>query len=220
MDVSVPKEFALEPYKDNVGEMLNRGVEVILSYNNKWGDWSFGATANFSYNKNKLLDLGGVPSMADPNNGNMYRAVGERVNSYYMYRTDGFFSSDAEAKAWMDKYSGQSGYPFGTAEFKGGDVIVQDVNGDGKITEADRDFCGSADPSWAYGLNLNVGWKGFDLSMLFTGAAGGHIYLTNDGIGYFKGDDSHPHVFGWMLGLLTIRMQRCLVLLTIQSLQV
>ena len=192
MDVSVPKEFALEPYKDNVGEMLNRGVEVILSYNNKWGDWSFGATANFSYNKNKLLDLGGVPSMADPNNGNMYRAVGERVNSYYMYRTDGFFSSDAEAKAWMDKYSGQSGYPFGTAEFKGGDVIVQDVNGDGKITEADRDFCGSADPSWAYGLNLNVGWKGFDLSMLFTGAAGGHIYLTNDGIGYFKGDDSHP----------------------------
>lgn len=28
--------------------------------------------------------------------------------------------------------------------------------------------------------------------MLFTGAAGGHIYLTNDGIGYFKGDDSHP----------------------------
>lgn len=192
MDVSVPKEFALEPYKDNVGEMLNRGVEVILSYNNKWGDWSFGATANFSYNKNKLLDLGGVPSMADPNNGNMYRAVGERVNSYYMYRTDGFFSSDAEAKAWMDKYSGQPGYPFGTSEFKGGDVIVQDVNGDGKITEADRDFCGSADPSWAYGLNLNVGWKGFDLSMLFTGAAGGHIYLTNDGIGYFKGDDSHP----------------------------
>lgn len=41
-------------------------------------------------------------------------------------------------------------------------------------------------------MNLNVGWKGFDLSMLFTGAAGGHIYLTTDGLGYFKGDDSHP----------------------------
>ena len=192
MDVSVPQEFGLDPYKDNVGEMLNRGVEVILSYNNKWGDWSFGATANFAYNKNELLDLGGVESMADPDNGNRYRKVGERVNSYYMYRTDGFFNSDEEAQAWMDQYAGQDGYPFGTSQFKGGDVKVIDVNGDGKITADDRDFVGAADPSWTYGLNLNVGWKGFDLSMMFTGAAGGHIYLTDDGIGYFKGDDSHP----------------------------
>ena len=192
MDVSVPQEFGLDPYKDNVGEMLNRGVEVILSYNNKWGDWSFGATANFAYNKNELLDLGGVESMADPNNSNKYRKVGERINSYYMYQTDGFFNSDEEAQAWMDQYAGQDGYPFGTAQFKGGDVKVIDVNGDGKITADDRDFCGSSDPSWTYGLNLNVGWKGFDLSMMFTGAAGGHIYLTDDGIGYFKGDDSHP----------------------------
>ena len=192
MDVSVPQEFGLDPYKDNVGEMLNRGVEVILSYNNTWGDWSFGATANFAYNKNELLDLGGVESMADPNNSNKYRKVGERINSYYMYRTDGFFNSDEEAQAWMDQYAGQDGYPFGTAEFKGGDVKVIDVNGDGKITADDRDFCGSSDPSWTYGLNLNVGWKGFDLSAMFTGAAGGHLYLTDDGIGYFKGDDSHP----------------------------
>ena len=37
MDVPVPAEFGLDAYKDNVGEMSNRGVEVILSYNNKWG---------------------------------------------------------------------------------------------------------------------------------------------------------------------------------------
>ena len=55
MDVPVPAEFGLDAYKDNVGEMSNRGVEVILSYNNKWGDWSFGATGNFSYNKNELF---------------------------------------------------------------------------------------------------------------------------------------------------------------------
>ena len=192
MDVSVPEEFGLDPYKDNVGAMSNRGVEIILSYNNRWGDWSFGATGNVSYNKNKILDLGGVESMADPNNSNKYRKVGEAINSYYMYRTAGLFESDEAAQAWMDQYADQDGYPFGTAEFKGGDVIIVDVNGDGKITSDDRDFCGSSDPSWTYGLNLNVGWKGFDLSMLFTGAAGGHIYLTTDGLGYFKGDDSHP----------------------------
>lgn len=192
MDVSVPAEFGLDAYKDNIGSMLNRGVEVVLSYNNNWGDWRFGATANFSYNKNELLDLGGVESMPDPNNSNRYRKIGERINSYYMYQTDGLFDSDEAAKAWMDKYAGKDGYPFGTAEFKGGDVVVKDMNGDGKITADDRAFCGSIDPSWTYGLNLNAGWKGFDLSVMFTGAAGGHIFLIDDGYGYFKGDDSWP----------------------------
>ena len=150
MDVSVPAEFGLDAYKDNIGSMLNRGVEVVLSYNNNWGDWRFGATANFSYNKNELLDLGGVESMPDPNNSNRYRKIGERINSYYMYQTDGLFDSDEAAKAWMDKYAGKDGYPFGTAEFKGGDVVVKDMNGDGKITADDRAFCGSIDPSWTY----------------------------------------------------------------------
>ena len=192
MDVPVPAEFGLEAYKDNVGAMVNRGVEVILSYNNKWGDWAFGATGNFSYNKNKILDLGGVSEMKDPKNDNKYRTVGERLNSYYMYEAKGFFSSDEEAQAWMDKYSGQDGYPFGTSKFKGGDLIYQDTNGDGKITSDDRKISGSSDPSYTYGLNLTGGYKGFDLSLMFTGAAGGRMLLTDDGVGYFKGDDSHP----------------------------
>ena len=85
MDVPVPNEFGLDAYKDNVGSMVNRGVELILSYNNQWGDWSFGATANMAYNKNKILDLGGVESMVDPNNENKRRILGERLNSYYAY---------------------------------------------------------------------------------------------------------------------------------------
>mgnify|MGYP000255455064 CR=1 FL=1 len=39
MDVPVPNEFALDAYKDNVGAMINRGVEVTLSYHKQWGDW-------------------------------------------------------------------------------------------------------------------------------------------------------------------------------------
>ena len=106
MDVPVPAEFGLDAYKDNVGEMSNRGVEVILSYNNKWGDWSFGATGNFSYNKNELLDLGLSPDAggvtADPNNGNKVRKIGEALNTYRVYKADGFFESDEAAQAWMD----------------------------------------------------------------------------------------------------------------------
>lgn len=35
MDVTVPKEFALDAYKDNVGSMRNSGIEINLSYNTK-----------------------------------------------------------------------------------------------------------------------------------------------------------------------------------------
>ena len=196
MDVPVPAEFGLDAYKDNVGEMSNRGVEVILSYNNKWGDWSFGATGNFSYNKNELLDLGLSPDAggvtADPNNGNKVRKIGEALNSYRVYKADGFFESDEAAQALMDKYSTQAGYPFGTKKFKGGDLIYQDANGDGKMTVDDRVLAGSSDPKFTFGLNLNAAYKGFDLSMLFTGAAGVHRLINQEVTGYFGGDDSHP----------------------------
>lgn len=57
MDVTVPKEFALDAYKDNVGSMRNSGIEINLSYNTKIGQVDFGIAGNFSYNKNEILDL-------------------------------------------------------------------------------------------------------------------------------------------------------------------
>lgn len=196
MDVPVPQEFGLGAYKDNVGEMANRGVEALISYNNKWNDWSFGVTANMAYNKNEILDLGSEDAneegMSDPNNGNMRREVGRALNTYYAYKTNGFFSSDAEAQAWMDKYAGQPGYPFGNRKFKGGDLIYQDTDGDGKITAKDRTFIGSTNPKVTFGLTLNAGYKGFDLSMVFSGAAGVRRLINQEATGYFLGDDSHP----------------------------
>lgn len=192
MDMPTPDEFALGGYKDNVGAMNNQGVEVTLSYNNRWGDWTFGAMGNISYNKNELLDLGGVTSMVDPNNNKKRREVGQRLNSYYMYATDGFFQSDEEAKAWMDKYAGKPGYPFGSKQFKGGDLIYRDANGDGLMTDEDRVLCGSSDPSFNFGLNLNAGYKGFDCTLMFTGVAGKKMLLTDNAVGSFIGDGTHP----------------------------
>lgn len=192
MDVPVPREFGMAAYKDNVGSMVNRGVEVMLSYNNTWNDWRFGVTANVAYNKNELLELGGVDYMADPNNKFKRRQSGVAMDTYYVYQADGFFRSDAEAKSWMDKYAGQEGYPFGTSKFKGGDLIYQDTNGDGKITADDRVLAGSTNPTVTFGLNLNAGYKGFDLSMMFTGAAGVHRMVEQGVYGTFVGDISRP----------------------------
>ena len=191
MDVTVPKEFALDAYKDNVGSMRNSGIEINLSYNTKIGQVDFGIAGNFSYNKNEILDLGG----GDPNkyldatDGYSQRnKVGEAMNSYYIYRADGFFNSQEEADAYTAKY----GNPFGKT-FKAGDLRYVDTNKDGKLTADDREYCGSSDPKIIYGFNINAGWKGIDLSLMFYCAS--CVKRLFDGYevyGNFSGDAAHP----------------------------
>lgn len=191
MDVTVPKEFALDAYKDNVGSMRNSGIEINLSYNTKIGQVDFGIAGNFSYNKNEILDLGG----GDPNkyldatNGYSQRnKVGEAMNSYYIYRADGFFNSQEEADAYTAKY----GNPFGKT-FKAGDLRYVDTNKDGKLTADDREYCGSSDPKIIYGFNINAGWKGIDLSLMFNGTAGvKRLFDGYEVYGNFSGDAAHP----------------------------
>lgn len=191
MDVTVPKEFALDAYKDNVGSMRNSGIEINLSYNTKIGQVDFGIAGNFSYNKNEILDLGG----GDPNkyldatDGYSQRnKVGEAMNSYYIYRADGFFNSQEEADAYTAKY----GNPFGKT-FKAGDLRYVDTNKDGKLTADDREYCGSSDPKIIYGFNINAGWKGIDLSLMFNGAAGvKRLFDGYEVYGNFSGDAAHP----------------------------
>lgn len=190
MDVTVPKEFALDAYKDNVGSMRNSGIEINLSYNTKIGQVDFGIAGNFSYNKNEILDLGG----GDPNkyldatDGYSQRnKVGEAMNSYYIYRADGFFNSQEEADAYTAKY----GNPFGKT-FKAGDLRYV-ANKDGKLTADDREYCGSSDPKIIYGFNINAGWKGIDLSLMFNGAAGvKRLFDGYEVYGNFSGDAAHP----------------------------
>lgn len=191
MDVTVPKEFALDAYKDNVGSMRNSGIEINLSYNTKIGQVDFGIAGNFSYNKNEILDLGGgAPNKyLDATDGYSQRnKVGEAMNSYYIYRADGFFNSQEEADAYTAKY----GNPFGKT-FKAGDLRYVDTNKDGKLTADDREYCGSSDPKIIYGFNINAGWKGIDLSLMFNGAAGvKRLFDGYEVYGNFSGDAAHP----------------------------
>lgn len=191
MEVPVPTEFALDAYKDNVGSMRNRGIEVQLGYNNKWNDWSLSVNGNMAYNKNKIEDLGGVERMVDPDDGDMLRLLGSPIHSYYAYKADGLFQSDAEAKAWQDQYSGQAGYPFGL-DFKAGDIRYVDTNKDGKITAEDRVMSKTTDPVVTFGLNVNVGYKDFDLGLNFTGAANVGRAFTKEAFGEFSGSAGHP----------------------------
>ena len=195
ISVDAPYEFALGSYLDNVGKMRNQGVELSLGYNDKFGDVTFGAALNVAYNKNKIESMPGKGYVST--GYNQRNATGEEYNSYYVYKADGFFNSDEEAKQYMDYYwpaDGSKGScPFGGGDFKGGDLKYVDTNGDGKIDDTDRIYAGSSVPRWTFGLNLNAAWKGFDLSLFFNGQFKAYRYFDAYEVeGAFVGDSSHP----------------------------
>ena len=195
ISVDAPYEFALGSYLDNVGKMRNQGVEFSLGYNDKFGDVTFGAALNVAYNKNKIESMPGKGYVST--GYNQRNATGEEYNSYYVYKADGFFNSDEEAKQYMDYYwpaDGSKGScPFGGGDFKGGDLKYVDTNGDGKIDDTDRIYAGSSVPRWTFGLNLNAAWKGFDLSLFFNGQFKAYSYFDAYEVeGAFVGDSSHP----------------------------
>lgn len=196
MDVTVPNEFALDAYKDNVGSMRNSGVELNVGYNDRFGDWTFGIAANFTYNKNEILNLGFADDVKaqdqymDVSGGYSQRnLVGNQINAYYIYKADGFFNSQEEADAYTKKYEPK----LGGGKFKAGDLRYVDTNGDGKLTPADRVYCNSPEPAYTFGLNLNAGWRGFDLSLMFNGAAKvDRLFDAHEVYGAFSGDAGHP----------------------------
>ena len=196
ISVDAPYEFALGSYLDNVGKMRNQGVEMSLNYNDKFGEVTVGAGLNVAYNKNKIESMPGKGYVGT--GYNQRNAMGQEFNSYYVYKADGFFQTDAEAQEYMNKYwpaDGSKGAcPFGGGSFKAGDLRYADINGDGKIdAENDRFYAGSSVPRWTFGLNLNAAWKGFDLSLFFNGQFKAYRYFDAYEVeGAFVGDSSHP----------------------------
>lgn len=183
MDVDAPNEFQLGGYKDNVGSMENKGVELFLAYRTNIGAVDCSVNANVAYNRNTILSLGEVDYIGETER----KAVGQPLGAHYLYIADGFFQSQAEADAYTAKY----GNPFGT-KFQAGDIRYVDVNGDGKLTDKDRTYRNSSEPVWTFGFGFNLGYKNFDLSATFNGVADASRYFGREVYGSFDGDDGHP----------------------------
>ncbi len=79
--------------------------------------------------------------------------------------------------------SQQIGDNYGTTRMYYGDLIYADLNGDGIYgNNADQYFTGtSTSPKYIFGFNLGLSYKGFDMSMIWAGEAGGQYYWTDHG---------------------------------------
>lgn len=97
--------------------------------------------------------------------------IGHSVAQFWGLKTDGLFQTDAEAAAYTNS-KGERLQPKAAA----GDLKYIDLDGNGKIDENDKTVIGSSIPDLSVGLNISLGYKGFDFSMLLQGDLGIDVY--------------------------------------------
>jgi TonB-linked SusC/RagA family outer membrane protein len=149
--------------RTNIGNLRNRGMEIDLSWKDRVGKVYYGFSGNFAYNQNRLeswntLLLRGNTFLQMP-----YQFI-------YTYEAKGI------AQSWADIYAST---PQGAAP---GDVLMQDLNGDGRITADDRKAYPNRlqeRPTTTFALNAFASWRGFDLTIFLQGAAGRKDYWLN-----------------------------------------
>lgn len=163
----------------NIGTSRNRGIDLLIGYKNNYKKIDYAISFTGTFNKNEVTDLGGIDGRAvkdgDNNYGTSqgamygqqltYTSVGLPFGQFYGFKVLGIRTEDQT-----------SGPQYRSRNALAGDLIYEDVNGDGVINDEDRTVIGNANPKFAYGLNINVSWKGFDLGLLFNGVAGVDIF--------------------------------------------
>ncbi|MBO2011300.1 SusC/RagA family TonB-linked outer membrane protein [Hymenobacter negativus] len=152
----------------NLGKLENKGFEFLLGYNDDRHPFRYGATANLTTIKNTVLDLGtaggessGAANFFNGGPRDITRTeVGYEVGSFYLYQFDGIYQT------------GDANIPAGLAP---GDVRYKDLDNNGIINDKDRAHVGRVFPKLQYGLNLNLGYSGFDLTAFFQGVQGNDV---------------------------------------------
>ncbi|MCE7065955.1 TonB-dependent receptor [Dyadobacter sp. CY326] len=151
----------------NLGKLQNKGWEFKVSYDGSSDDFTYSVSLNGGYAKNKIKfwdETPGAPSYQ--------RTTGMPYNSFLAYQYDGVFKDQAEVDANPLDYSGITG------SIRPGDMKFQDLNGDGKITADDKRRSEKTNrPQFTGGASINLGYKAFDLSILFQGTLGGLQYI-------------------------------------------
>ncbi|WP_430810440.1 MULTISPECIES: SusC/RagA family TonB-linked outer membrane protein [unclassified Carboxylicivirga] len=161
----------------NVGDMRNSGVEIELSWKDNVGGFTYGISANASYLKNELINLGNESGEIFLENafgiGDFVRGQnGSFFPHFYGYKTNGVIQNQEQLDAYLPAYS-----IAGDKDKIGvGDVRFADTNGDGVIDEDDRTLIGKGTPDWTYGINIDAAYKNFDLTIFLQGAIGGEIF--------------------------------------------
>jgi len=159
----------------NAGTIRNKGSEFELTYRNnfKLADSAkhavnYDISANFTINDNKVTGMEGAElpgGFFDRQNTFVANTKeGYPVAAFFGYKVDGIFQN------WEEVNKGAQ------PDAQPGDYRIVDINGDGKIDDADVTYIGNPHPKFSYGLTFNAGYAGFDLGIAIQGVAGVDLF--------------------------------------------
>jgi TonB-linked SusC/RagA family outer membrane protein len=164
----------------NIGAMRNDGIDVELTYRGESsnGDFKYTLNGNWSTYNNKVTSLYGTDNTFITGFGTRIGAltrtqVGHPISEFFGYQLDGIFQSQTEADAHPTQGGNRTLYN------QEGRFKFRDVNGDNVIDDKDQTFIGSPIPDFMYGLNINLAYKNFDMTMFLQGVYGNKIFNYN-----------------------------------------
>lgn len=182
MSLGLPTSSGYGSIAYNAGSMTNKGFELEVGADILTGRFKWTLSGNIYLNRNNVDDLMGTEMLGQSylSGGGVFSQsvhitkAGYPVGSFYGYVVDGVYQNEAEA----------SQAPFDTPQATPGSLRYKDISGsdglpDGKITADDMTIIGSAEAKFNYGINSEMSYKGFSLSMVFTGREGGNIANLN-----------------------------------------
>ncbi|MDR2120881.1 MAG: TonB-dependent receptor [Tannerella sp.] len=156
-NASIPNYTGLINLPDeNIGKVNNRGFELQLTHRNKGGEVQYSLAGNFLYARNKVVFIDETPW---PEGHDYMKAEGKPLGAGLYYKTAGIFRNQQEIDA----------YPHLAGTIPG-DLKYEDMDGDGAITNLDRERRDLTNfPEIVFGLTATASWKNFDFSILLQG---------------------------------------------------
>jgi TonB-dependent starch-binding outer membrane protein SusC len=185
---ALPTSSGYRSIEKNIGEVENKGLEfTVTGILMEKRNFSWSASANISFNRNKILDLGldnadigiyknveyyigsGISTgtyFKDPANIFM---VGQPIGTFYGYRTVGIWQT-SDIIAGKKQFGNPVQY---------GDIKFVDQNADGDVGAIDKVILGNPNPKFTYGFNSGFTLKNLSLDLFFNGSYGNQIVNGN-----------------------------------------
>ncbi|MGN6438261.1 MAG: SusC/RagA family TonB-linked outer membrane protein [Agriterribacter sp.] len=179
----IPSTFGALLPQENINSDIVRGFEVVVRHNHRINQINYNVSANVSFSKRKWDHFETRNFTSD------YDKWMNDVNGRYTNRATGFLKAIGQFKSQeeIDNAPIQDGN--GNRTLLPGDIKFDDFNGDGVINTQDIQPTGlGTTPEIMYGLNLNVSWKKFNVTMNWQGAANFQVHLQHFLIQPFAND--------------------------------
>ncbi len=167
----------------NSGKLKNEGFSVTAAVKViAQKDWQWQVGASVGHYKNRITELSDGTDHMDTNiyGATVRTQVGQAANLFYGYKSLGVFASTEEAQAAGT--SDAKGLYFMAENgidrnyFEAGDIHFADLNGDGRITEADQTIIGDPNPDIYGNIFTTLAWKRFKLDVRMNYSLGNDAY--------------------------------------------